>query len=87
MTINVIVGSLDQHQTVLTKTRNDSFVYLPSWMSVQNDLTLKAPRKKMHLKMSSAEVVCCKQSPNITDKLSIVATSVDPDQTAPIGAV
>ena len=23
-------------------------------------LTLKAPRKKMHLKMSSAEVVCCK---------------------------
>ena len=23
-------------------------------------LTLKAPRKKMHLKMLSAEVVCCK---------------------------
>ena len=23
-------------------------------------LTLKAPRKKMHLKMSSVEVVCCK---------------------------
>ena len=37
--------------------------------------------------MSSAEVVCCKYLPNITDKLSIEANSVDPDQTAPIGAV
>ena len=41
----------------------------------------------MHLKMSSAEVVCCKLLPNITDKLSIEANSVDPEQTAPIGAV
>ena len=41
----------------------------------------------MHLKMSSAEVVCCKKLPNITDELSIEANSVDPDQTAPIGAV
>ena len=41
----------------------------------------------MHLKMSSAEVVCCKQLPNITDKLSIEANSLDPEQTAPIGAV
>ena len=41
----------------------------------------------MHLKMSSAEVVCCKWLPNITDKLSIEANSLDPDQTAPIGAV
>ena len=41
----------------------------------------------MHLKMSSAEVVCCKQLPNITDKLSIEANSVEPEQTAPIGAV
>ena len=32
--------------------------------------------------MSSAEVVCCKWLPNITDELSIEATSVDP-----IGAV
>ena len=38
----------------------------------------------MHLKMLSAEVVCCKQLPNITDKLSIEANSVDPEQTAPI---
>ena len=37
----------------------------------------------MHLKMSSAEVVCCKSS----DELSIEANSVDPEQTAPIGAV
>ena len=33
--------------------------------------------------MLSAEVVL----PNITDKLSIEANSVDPEQTAPIGAV
>ena len=41
----------------------------------------------MHLKMSSAEVVCCKYLPNITGKLSIKANSVDPEQTASIGAV
>ena len=44
-------------------------------------LTLKAPRK-MHLKMSSAEVVCCKLLPTITDELTIEAHSVDPEQTA-----
>ena len=37
--------------------------------------------------MSSAEVVCCILLPNITDELSIEANSVDPEQTAPIGAV
>ena len=37
--------------------------------------------------MSSAEVVCCKYLPNITNELSIEANSVDPEQTAPIGAV
>ena len=37
--------------------------------------------------MSSAEVVCCKQLPYITDELSIEANSVDPEQTAPSGAV
>ena len=37
--------------------------------------------------MLSAEVVCCKLLPSITDKLSIEANSVDPEQTAPIGAV
>ena len=41
----------------------------------------------MHFKMSSAEVFCCKKLPNITDKLSIEVNSVDPEQTAPIGAV
>ena len=45
-------------------------------------LTVKVPRKKMHLKMSSAEVVCY-----TTDELSIEANSVDPEQTAPVGAV
>ena len=40
----------------------------------------------MHLKMS-AEVVCSKLLPNNTDEFSIEATSVDPEQTAPIGAV
>ena len=44
-------------------------------------------QEKMHLKMSSAEVVCCKWLPNITDKLNIEANSVDPEQTAPIGAI
>ena len=44
-------------------------------------------KKKMHLKMLSAEVVCCKYLPNITDESSIEANSVDPEQTAPIGAV
>ena len=41
----------------------------------------------MHLKISSTEVVCCKLLPNITDELSIEANSVNPEQTAPIGAV
>ena len=41
----------------------------------------------MHLKMLSAEVICCKYLPNKTDELSIEANSVDPEQTAPIGAV
>ena len=41
----------------------------------------------MHLKMPSAEVDCCKQLSNITDELSIETNSVDPEQTAPIGAV
>ena len=36
----------------------------------------------MHLKMSSAEVVCCNQLPNITGQLSIEANSLDPEQTA-----
>ena len=37
--------------------------------------------------MSSAEVVCCKWLPNITVELSIEANRVEPEQTAPIGAV
>ena len=36
--------------------------------------------------MSSAEVVCCKKLLIITDELSIETNSVDPEQTAPIGA-
>ena len=43
-------------------------------------------QEKMHLKMSSAEVVCCKSLPNITEELSIEANSMDPEQTA-LGAV
>ena len=41
----------------------------------------------MHLKMLSAEVVCCKWLPNIIDELSTEANSMDQEQTAPIGAV
>ena len=40
----------------------------------------------MHLKMSSAEVVCCKWLSDITDELSKEANSMYPEQTAPIGA-
>ena len=29
--------------------------------------------------MSSAEVVCCKKLPNITDELSLEANSMDPE--------
>ena len=49
-------------------------------------LTLKAPRKKMHLKMSSAEVVCCKYCLTLMTNLSIEVNIVDPEQTAPIGS-
>ena len=41
----------------------------------------------MHLKISYAEVVCCKELPNIVDELGIDANSVDTEQTALIGAV
>ena len=41
----------------------------------------------MHLKMTSAEVVCCKSLPNITDELSMEAKSVDPEQTAPMSSL
>ena len=37
--------------------------------------------------MSSAEFVCCKYLPNITEELSIEANRVDPEQTALKGAV
>ena len=36
--------------------------------------------------MLSAEVVCCKKLPGITEELSIEVNRVDPEQTAPIGA-
>ena len=42
---------------------------------------------QLHLKMSSAEVVCCKLFSTLLPILSIEANSMDPDQTAPIGAV
>ena len=59
---------------------------MPVAKTIHGKLTLNAPWKK-HLKMSSAEVVCCKYLPSISDELSIEANSVDPEQTAPIGAV
>ena len=40
----------------------------------------------MHLKMSAAEVVCCKILTNITYELSIEANKVDPEHTVPIGS-
>ena len=50
--------------------------------TTQRLLALKAPRKKKAFeKITSAEVVCCRFLPNITDELSIEANSVDPEQT------
>ena len=36
--------------------------------------------------MSSAEVFCCKKLPSITDKLSIEANNMDPEQTVRAGS-
>ena len=44
----------------------------------------ESAKKKMHLKMSSAEDVCCKKFAYITDKLSIQANSMDPEQTGAV---
>ena len=41
----------------------------------------------MHVKILSADFICCKLLPNITNDISKEANSVDPEQTAPIGAV
>ena len=41
----------------------------------------------MHMKIASTEVICCKKLPSITDEVTLEANSVDPEQTAPIGAV
>ena len=46
-------------------------------------LTLKAPRKKCIWSWCRL----LQKLPNITNELSIEANSVDPEQTAPIGAV
>ena len=40
--------------------------------------------RKMHLKMWSAEVVCCKKLHILLTNLSIEANRMDPDPTAPI---
>ena len=47
-----------------------SLVYYKSYRSA---------KKKMHLKMTSAEVVCCSLLSSITDKFSIEANTVDPE--------
>ena len=45
----------------------------------KSNVNLKTAKNKTHLKMSSAEVVCCKELPNIADELGIEANSVDPE--------
>ena len=60
---------------------------MPHSFSVIITFNPYSAKKKMHLKMSPAEVVCCKYLPNIPDELSIDVSSVNPEQTAPIGAV
>ena len=44
-------------------------------------------KKKCIYKMTSAEVVGCKQLPSITDKFKYRSKQNGPDQTAPMGAV
>ena len=39
----------------------------------------------MHLKMSSAEVDCCKLLPKITDNLSVETNSVDQEEQSDLG--
>ena len=53
------------------------------------DFFFKLQEKQMHLKISSAEVIAANNCLTnlITDELSIEANSMDPEQTAPIGAV
>ena len=46
----------------------------------------QSAKKKMHLKMSSAEVVCCKYLSSITDELCIETNSVDPEQQSDLGS-
>ena len=43
--------------------------------------------KKMHLKMSSFEIVCCIKISKSMTNFHIQTNSVEPDETAPIGAV
>ena len=49
-------------------------------------LTLRVP-ERINLKMLSALVVCCIFLLTLFDLCKMEANSVDPDQTAPIGAV
>ena len=49
-------------------------------------LSLKIPAK-VHLEMLSVKVVCCKLLLSYLTNLKIKTNSVDPDQTAPLGAV
>ena len=74
-------GGVGHNPTVPPPYGSAHGTHLIHFLKTNSILTLKAPRKKMHLKMSSAEVLCCKELPNITDELSIEANRVDPEQT------
>ena len=50
-------------------------------MFIVADLVSLKRQEKIYLKMSSAELVCCKELPNIADEVGIEANSVDPEQT------
>ena len=54
---------------------------------VNKGLTLKVQKEKLHLKMSSVYVLCLIFLQTFQTYFCIQANSVDPDQTAPKGAV
>ena len=69
------------------KQRGDLMIWnMMDFCPFKNGFTQPAV-EKLHLKMASAEVVCCLEMLTLRTNLCIQINSVDPDQTAPRRAV